>query len=84
MTYKLPFGLKQKPLNHYFSHGVVKFSCREGVLWFEVKHITKKVNASIIKEEVPNKKILDQLLKLKSIDEFWNFTHDKQSLDRVI
>ena len=44
MTYSLPFGLKQKPVNKYFEGGVIKFNVREGVLHFQVKHITKKTS----------------------------------------
>lgn len=33
MTYKLPFGLKQKPVRHYFDGGSISFSCREGKLF---------------------------------------------------
>lgn len=67
MTYKLPFGLKQKPLNHYFENGVIKFSCREGKLHFEVKQIIKSNNASIYKGIVKDKIHLDKLLAIKSV-----------------
>lgn len=84
MTYKLPFDLKQKPVNKYFEGGVIKFSCREGRLYFTIKRITKKSSASIITEEIPSKKILDQLLAMKSIDELWNNRHEKPTIEEVV
>ena len=67
MTYKLPFGLKAKPLPHYFEHGVIKFSMNEGTMHFQVKQITKESNGTIYKGIVKDKTHLDQLLKVKSI-----------------
>ena len=66
MTYSLPFGLKQKPTNYYFEHGVIKFSCIEGKLFYTVKHITKLSNFPILKGEVRSKEHLDKLLNVKS------------------
>lgn len=65
--YKLPFDLKQKPVNKYFENGVIKFSCREGSLYFEVKQITKSNNGSIYKGLVNDKTHLDKLLGVKTI-----------------
>ena len=67
MTYSLPFGLKQKPVNKYFEGGVIKFSCREGQLNFEVKQITKSTNGTIYKGTVNDKTQLDKLLSVKTI-----------------
>lgn len=69
MTYKLPFGLKQKPLNKYIMHGVIKFSCREGMLHFEVRQITKDVNGTIYRGIVKSKQHLEQLLAVKTLNE---------------
>ena len=69
MTYSLPFGLKQKPVNKYFEHGVIKFSCREGKLFYTVKQITKTVNATVFNGEVTSKQHLDKLLAVKSLNE---------------
>lgn len=67
MTYKLPFGLKAKPLNHYFEHGVIKFSMNEGTMHFQVKQITKEANGTIYHGVVKDKEHLDKLLSTKSI-----------------
>ena len=69
MTYSLPFGLKQKPLNHYFEHGVIKFNVREGELHFQVKQITKQMNGTIYRGIVKSKQHLDKLLDVKSLSE---------------
>ena len=69
MTYSLPFGLKQKPLNHYFEHGVIKFSVQEGKLFFTVKAITKLTNGIIQQSEVKSKAHLDKLLSIKTLSE---------------
>ena len=69
MTYSLPFGLKQKPLNHYFEHGVIKFSIQEGKLFFTIKVITKLTNGPIQQAEVKSKAQLDQLLSIKKIND---------------
>ena len=69
MTYSLPFGLTQKPVNKYVVSGVIKFSCREGNLYYEVKQISKIVNATIQRGIVKTKKDLDTLLSIKSFDE---------------
>lgn len=68
MTYSLPFGLKQKPLNHYFEHGVIKFSINEGKLFYTIKKITKNSNSTLCKGTVMNKIHLDQLLAIKNLD----------------
>ena len=69
MTYSLPFGLKQKPLNHYFEHGVIKFSINDGKLFFTVKAITKLTNGIIQQSEVKSKAHLDKLLSIKTLSE---------------
>lgn len=69
MTYSIPFGLKQKPLNHYFEHGVIKFSIQEGKLFFTIKLITKLTNGPIQQAEVKTKAQLDQLLSIKKISD---------------
>lgn len=69
MTYSLPFGLKQKPLPHYFEHGVIKFAMREGVMHYTIKKITKSVNATLLTGEVKSKAHLDKLLSIKNLSE---------------
>ena len=69
MTYSLPFGLTQKPVNHYMEHGVVKFNVREGVLYFYIKNITKSANGVVMHGVVKSKEHLNKLLALKSISE---------------
>ena len=69
MTYSLPFGLKQKPLNHYFEHGVIRFSINDGKLFFTVKVITKLTNGIIQQSEVKSKANLDKLLSIKTLNE---------------
>lgn len=69
MTYSLPFGLKQKPLNKYLEHGIIKFAVREGKLLFTVKQITKINSSTVLKGEVKSKAHLDKILALKSITE---------------
>ena len=65
----LPFGLKQKPLNHYFRNGVVRFSCREGTLFYQIKQITKTMNFMPYQGEVKSEDHLDRLLSIKSLGE---------------
>ena len=69
MTYSLPFGLKQKPVNKYFEGGVIKFNVREGVLYFQVKQITKKMSGTIYRGIVKSKEHLGQLIAVKSLNE---------------
>ena len=69
MTYKLPFDLKQKPVNKYFEGGVIKFSCREGKLFYTVKLISKSLNGVLYKGEVKSKAHLDQLMSIKNLSE---------------
>ena len=69
MTYSLPFGLKQKPLPHYFEHGVVKFAMHEGTMHFTIKQITKKINATILKGKVKNIEHLERLMSIKTLSE---------------
>ena len=69
MTYSLPFGLKQKPTNHYFAGGVIKFNVREGKLYHTIKRITKGNNATIFKGEVKSKTELEGLLEIKNFGE---------------
>lgn len=65
----LPFGLKQKPLNHYFENGLIKFNMTEGVMFYTIKKITKSINAVILKDVVSSKAHLERLLAIKSINE---------------
>ena len=67
MTYSLPFGLKQKPVNKYFEGGVIKFSIREGVMHYQVKQITKQANGTIYNGIVKDKTHLERLQSVKSI-----------------
>lgn len=69
MTYSLPFRLKQKPLSHYFEHGVIRFSMRNGTMVFRVIHITKSSKALIIIGDVKSKAHLDQLMSIKNLSE---------------
>lgn len=64
-----PFGLKAKPLPHYFKQGVVKFSMNEGVMNYKITHITKTIKAPLIKGQVKSKEHLDRLLSIKSLNE---------------
>ena len=47
MTYSLPFGLKQKPLRHYFENGSISFSCKEGKLYATLTITTRSKNKKI-------------------------------------
>lgn len=69
MTYSLPFGLTQKPMNHYFEHGVIKFNIREGKLFYTVKIINKSLNGILYQGEVKSKEYLNKLLSVKTISE---------------
>ena len=69
MKYALPFGLTQKPLTHYFNHGVVKFNIQGGKLIYTIKAITKLYNGPIMTGEVVSKVHLDDLLAIKSLNE---------------
>ena len=69
MTYSLPFGLKQKPLNHYFEHGVIKFSVSEGKLYFYIKQINKRNSGSLLHGIVKSQEHLDKLMSIKTISE---------------
>lgn len=69
MTYSLPFGLTQKPMNHYFEHGVIKFAVREGKLFYTIKQITKKSNSTLMKGEVKSKAHLALILSFKTLSE---------------
>ena len=69
MTYSLPFGLTQKPVNKYFEHGVIKFSCREGRLYYTVKRITKTRNVSLLTSRVKTLDQLNHLLSVKHLHE---------------
>ena len=69
MTYSLPFGLKQKPLNHYFEHGVIKFNVREGQLHYSARLISKSINGSLSSGVVKSKEHLDKLLAVKTLHE---------------
>lgn len=76
MTYTLPFGLKQKPLSHYFAGGSVRFNIVEGDMRYIITHTTK-TRKSVIKEGwVYNKEQLEKLLSIKSI-------HEIPSLEQV-
>lgn len=78
MTYSLPFGLKQKPMPHYFEHGVIKFNVREGVLHYTIKQITKKTNAVLLNGIVKSKDHLQQLLAVKSLNDIQSLEIEKQ------
>ena len=69
MTYTLPFGLKQKPLNHYFETGVIKFSIREHLMYFKISMITKTNNSLLITGHVQSKQHLEKLLSIKHLNE---------------
>lgn len=69
MTYSLPFGLKQKPLNKYFEHGVIKFNVIQGTLCYTIKEISKKGNYTLQTGVVKDKAMLDRLLSIKTISE---------------
>lgn len=77
MTYSLPFGLKQKPLKHYFENGVIKFSIIEGKLFYTVERIDKMNIYKLFTSEVKSKEHLDQLLSIK-------FLHEIQTIEEVI
>lgn len=66
MTYSLPFGLTQKPVNHYVENGVIKFSCREGNLYFKSIYINKHIRFTLETGLVKSKEELDSILNLKS------------------
>lgn len=68
MTYSLPFELKQKPMNHYVTGGIIKFAVREGKLFYTIKAITKTSNGTIRKGEVKTKFQLETLLSSKTLD----------------
>ena len=66
----LPFGLKQKPLNHYFEQGLIRFSIREGNLYYTCKTITKTFTGTITNNQlIKSKEQLDKLLAVKTIHE---------------
>lgn len=69
MTYSLPFGLTQKPMNHYFEHGVIKFAVREGTLHYTIKIINKSINGVLLNGIVKSKDHLDKLLKIRTLSE---------------
>ena len=69
MTYSLPFGLTQKPMNHYFNGGVIKFNVREGVLHYTIKKISKTSNATLFKGIIRNKEHLNKLMDAKTLHE---------------
>ena len=69
MTYSLPFGLKQKPLSHYFEHGVIRFNIQEGKLHYTVRKITKTSWATLLKGEVKSKAHLEQIMSIKNLSE---------------
>lgn len=69
MTYSLPFGLTQKPTNHYFENGVIKFSCKEGELFFTAKQITREFNGTLFTKKVQSKEHLNQILKIRNLHE---------------
>ena len=69
MTYKLPFGLTQKPVNKYFEHGVIKFNVREGKLFYTIKQITKTGSGDIRGGQVGSKTHLDKLLSIKTFND---------------
>lgn len=64
----LPFGLKQKPLRHYFVNGSFSFECNEGKLYAILRITTKTNKTKFPKFEVISKYHLDDLLNVKSLD----------------
>lgn len=66
----IPFGLKQKPLNHYFQNGVIRFSVKEGNLYFKVIQINPKFSATIFDYTlIKTKEQLDKLLSIRYVSE---------------
>lgn len=66
MTYKLPFGLKQKPVNHLLDMGEIRFSCRDEKLYYKAIAISKKTRFTVAQGLVIDKDHLDYLLSVKS------------------
>ena len=65
-----PFWGKMKPIPHYFEQGVIRFSVREGQLYYSCKAITRTFTGIITNNQlVPSKEYLDKLLAVKSIHE---------------
>lgn len=69
MTYSLPFGLKQKPVRHYFNGGSIHFECIEGDLRYTVTITTKKTKSKLHTKWIYSKEQLDKLLSVKSLSE---------------
>lgn len=65
MTYKLPFGLKQKPVNKKFEHGQIHFSCNDGIMSFEVNYTDKEIMHPVLNGILKTKEQLDYLLNIK-------------------
>lgn len=65
MTYKLPFDLKQKPVNHLLENGEIRFSIQDGVMHFEIIFIQKNRNFPVATGIVKTKAQLDYLLNIK-------------------
>ena len=66
MTYTLPFGLKQKPMSHPLDMGEIKFSCRDGKLYYKAIAISKTLSFTVAQGEIRDKERLDYLLSIKS------------------
>ena len=71
------FGLKQKPINHYFEHGVIKFNVHEGELHYTTKLISKSLNGTLYTGIIKSRERLDKLLATKTLT-------DVQHLELVI
>ncbi len=70
----LPFWGKVKPIPHVIEHGVIRFSVKEGQLYYKIRHITKTVNATLWQGQVKDKAHLDKFLSIKSIYEIPSLT----------
>lgn len=66
MTYSLPFGLKQKPVSHQFDMGQIRFSCRDGKLYYKAIAINKTTRFTVAQGLVIDKEHLDYLITVKS------------------
>jgi len=62
-------GLKTKPETKYFAGGFVAFTTSNGELWYEVHYVKKEGTGLAWSDKVKSKEVLDQLLKLKTMNE---------------
>lgn len=65
MTYSLPFGLTQKPVNKKFEHGEIHFSMKDGTMYFEVTHSEKTFKHKVLKGIVKTKEQYNYLMSVK-------------------